>query len=76
MGVKTIRAVDTDAMTINVDDVLAGRYGDPYDSVLVAVCRDCDAEGDSIEPDGRGGDCEACGAKGTMESPLITLGLI
>ena len=46
-----------------------------FDSVVQARCSECEDIAD-VEPDARDYDCHSCGAKGTVTSPLIKLGLI
>lgn len=46
-----------------------------FDSVVQARCTACGDIRD-VEPDARGYDCHECGAKRTVTSPLVKLGLI
>lgn len=39
-------------------------------------CTKCGEESFDCEPDMRDGDCESCGAKGTVKSPEVLLGVI
>ena len=45
------------------------------DSVVAAECSNCGCE-HRVEPDASGYDCSACGAEGTVTSPLIIMGLM
>jgi DNA-directed RNA polymerase subunit RPC12/RpoP len=44
-------------------------------SIVTARCTEC-SECVSVEPDAREYDCESCGARRTVTSPLVKLGLI
>lgn len=40
-----------------------------FDGVATAICTKCGAE-HRVEPDARGYDCDECGAKGSVTSPI------